>query len=62
MFTHVWQQSSYCGEGNACLQAAATAAEGGVRLRESAEPEVVLLSTSARLRALLAAVKDGCCP
>jgi uncharacterized protein DUF397 len=53
-----WQRSSHCGEGNGCVEASATAGPS-VHLRESDDPAVVLTTTSARLRSLLAAVKDG---
>jgi hypothetical protein len=58
MDTQNWQQSSFCGEGNACLQATAASVHEP-SLRESADPGVVLTSTPARMRALLAAVKSG---
>jgi hypothetical protein len=52
-----WQKSSFSGggDGNHCVEMAATAT--GLALRESDDPAAVLTSTPARLRALLAAVK-----
>ncbi|MEV8115756.1 DUF397 domain-containing protein [Streptomyces xiamenensis] len=60
MQAHTWQQSSFCGEGNACLQASADGVD--VRLRESAEPAVELVATPGRVAGFLAAVRRGDLP
>ncbi|UYQ63046.1 DUF397 domain-containing protein [Streptomyces peucetius] len=39
-----WQKSSYCGEGDACLNVAADAS--GVRLTESSDPDGLILHTT----------------
>ncbi|GHC70042.1 hypothetical protein GCM10010507_55940 [Streptomyces cinnamoneus] len=52
----VWQKSSYCSEGNACLNVAA-AGNGTVRLRESEAPGAVLTLKRAALHGLIRALK-----
>ncbi|WP_028813556.1 DUF397 domain-containing protein [Streptomyces flavidovirens] len=48
----VWQKSSYCAEGNACVNIA-SAPDGTVLLRESDNPAVVLTATTEELRHLI---------
>ncbi|SFB97372.1 DUF397 domain-containing protein [Streptomyces aidingensis] len=55
-----WQTSSYCQEGNSCVQAGTTGRV--IRLRESAVPETVLTTTPGRLSALLTAIKTNRLP
>lgn len=45
MPTFDWQKSSYCGEGDACLNVAASS-ERSVKLIESGDPSGAILSTS----------------
>ncbi|MGK5546973.1 DUF397 domain-containing protein [Streptomyces sp. URMC 127] len=52
-----WQKSSYCEAGSTCVHLAA--APGVVLLRESDAPGVILATTPASLRPLLARVKTG---
>ncbi|GAA1911627.1 hypothetical protein GCM10009716_21990 [Streptomyces sodiiphilus] len=54
-----WQKSSFSGSGqNDCLEAArGPAGGGGLLVRESDMPDVVLTTTPARLRALLSVVR-----
>ncbi|MEK8145071.1 DUF397 domain-containing protein [Streptomyces sp. M10(2022)] len=53
-----WQKSSYSTEGANCVNVAG-ATDGTFRLRESDEPNVVLVASSAGLSALLASIKAG---
>ncbi|MBD0689740.1 DUF397 domain-containing protein [Streptomyces sp. CBMA123] len=53
-----WQKSSYSSESVNCVYLAA-AADGGVRIRESDEPEVVITTSGDGLRAFLRGVKAG---
>ncbi|MFI1967342.1 DUF397 domain-containing protein [Streptomyces pathocidini] len=55
-----WQKSSFSGGGpdNDCVEIGACAA-GTLHLRESDDPEVVVTTTSARLGALIRAIKSG---
>jgi hypothetical protein len=48
-----WQKSSHCDESNNCLELA-TASARTIVVRESDDPAVVLITTPARLGALLA--------
>ncbi|ARP71421.1 DUF397 domain-containing protein [Streptomyces pluripotens] len=53
-----WQRSSYCPEGNSCIQIAAT--PGTIHLTESADPGgAVLSATPAAFGALLSALRQG---
>ncbi|MFF8616341.1 DUF397 domain-containing protein [Streptomyces sp. NPDC015350] len=59
MPTHMWQKSSYCGEGESCIHVA-TPAPGAVGLTESGDPAgTVLRTTPAAWAALVRAVKEG---
>ncbi|KRV51111.1 hypothetical protein AQ490_02605 [Wenjunlia vitaminophila] len=58
MSTYDWQKSSYCGEGNSCVNVAA-APDGTVRLRESAQPDAVLAVSRDQFRALIRGIKAG---
>lgn len=53
-----WQKSSFCPESANCLHISRTPG-GTVRLRESDEPDVIVHTTPAALRAFLRAVKAG---
>lgn len=53
-----WQKSSYCAEGNNCLEVGA-GREGALGLRESTAPGRVLSVAPASLGALLRAVRAG---
>ncbi|MDQ1009874.1 hypothetical protein QFZ82_004359 [Streptomyces sp. V4I23] len=53
-----WQKSSYCGEGDACVNVAADAS--GVSLTESSDPDgAILHTTPAAFAALTHALKTG---
>jgi hypothetical protein len=54
--TRNWQKSSYSGSGSNCLYVA-TGADGTVHIRESDEPDVIVTTTSATLRALIQGIK-----
>ncbi|MEU9849936.1 DUF397 domain-containing protein [Streptomyces sp. NPDC047985] len=55
---HDWQRSSFCsGGGNNCVEVASLADEGGVALRESESPDIVLAASRDAMRALLLSVK-----
>jgi hypothetical protein len=57
MSTTTWQKSSYCGEGEACVHVATTAAET-IHLTESGDPaRAILTATPAAFDALLGALK-----
>lgn len=57
MGTEDWQRSSFCGGGgNNCVEVA-TAGHGGVALRESDDPDHVVVASANALAALLASVK-----
>jgi hypothetical protein len=58
MATHRWQQSSYCGEGNSCVNVAAVL-DGTIKLRESESPDVIVTTTPEKLRAFILGVKAG---
>ncbi|MGW0776609.1 DUF397 domain-containing protein [Streptomyces sp. NPDC002835] len=58
MLESAWQKSSYCGEGDACLNVAADAT--GVRLTESSDPDGhILRTTPAAFASLTHALKTG---
>lgn len=53
-----WQKSSYCGEGESCVHAAATA--GTVKLTESSDStRATLLTTPTTWAALLRTLKEN---
>jgi hypothetical protein len=54
-----WQKSSFSGggDGHECVELAQR--DGGILLRESDEPRVVLATTPAALRAFLRGVRAG---
>ncbi|MFI9104158.1 DUF397 domain-containing protein [Streptomyces fildesensis] len=55
----VWQKSSFSTGGQGECVEIATGAAGLVHLRESDDPQVVITTTPAALRALLRATKAG---
>ncbi|MHC0429535.1 DUF397 domain-containing protein [Streptomyces sp. O3] len=60
MLTHVWQQSSYCSEGDSCVRVATgTAPTPTIHLTESADPtRAILTTTPAAFTALLHTLKE----
>ncbi|MET7902670.1 DUF397 domain-containing protein [Streptomyces sp. NPDC005355] len=56
-----WQKSSYSAdaEGNACVELAHAPDAAAILLRESDEPQTVIATTPAALRAFTRAVKAG---
>ncbi|MFE9649744.1 DUF397 domain-containing protein [Streptomyces sp. NPDC006365] len=56
MHTTDWQKSTYSGDGSNCVYVAATST-GAIHLRESDEPEVILITTRPRLDDLIRALK-----
>jgi hypothetical protein len=55
---HTWQRSSFCGGGgNNCIEVAVGGS--GIAIRESSEPEAVLTTDRAALRAFVVGVRDG---
>ncbi|MEU1891975.1 DUF397 domain-containing protein [Streptomyces pristinaespiralis] len=58
MLEPAWQKSSYCGEGDACVNVTADAS--GVRLTESSDPDGHILHTTPdAFTSLLRSLKDG---
>ncbi|MBW1597440.1 DUF397 domain-containing protein [Streptomyces sp. JJ38] len=57
MTTLAWQKSTYCGEGNSCVEIATDG--GNAYLRESEDPVVTVATSPERVGALLTAVKYG---
>ncbi len=58
MPTDTWQKSSYCAEGEACLNVTATG--GSVKVTESADPRgAILTTTPATWSVLLRALKEN---
>ncbi|MEU5026412.1 DUF397 domain-containing protein [Streptomyces milbemycinicus] len=53
-----WRKSTYSEEASSCVYVAA-AGDGAVLLRESDEPDVVLVTTRRALRAFISRVKAG---
>ncbi|MBD0672910.1 DUF397 domain-containing protein [Streptomyces sp. CBMA156] len=53
-----WQKSSYSSESANCIYVAEVP-EGGIRLRESDDPGVIITTSPESLRALLSGVKAG---
>ncbi len=58
MATYVWQKSSYSTQGANCLNIA-SADDSTLLLRESDDPTSVLTPSSAKLGALISALKGG---
>ncbi len=54
-----WQKSSFSGNGDGteCLELATV--DGLIRIRESEDPDVVVTTTPAKLRAFILGVKAG---
>jgi hypothetical protein len=58
MHQYAWQRSSFCsGGGNNCIELAADGS--AIAIRESSEPNAVLATDRAALRAFVLGVKDG---
>ncbi|MFI0730025.1 DUF397 domain-containing protein [Streptomyces sp. NPDC021225] len=58
MHESTWQRSSFCGGGgNNCIEVAIDGS--AIAIRESAEPEAVLITDRTALRAFVLGVKDG---
>ncbi|GAA0466228.1 DUF397 domain-containing protein [Streptomyces sp. NPDC046215] len=55
--TQIWQKSSYCSEGDACLNLAS--GPNRIHLRESDTPRTTLTLTPRHLAALIRALKAG---
>ncbi|MER5357131.1 DUF397 domain-containing protein [Streptomyces sp. NPDC002785] len=53
-----WQKSTFSGEAANCVNVAA-APDGTLRLRESDDPDVILVATRAGLSALVASIKEN---
>ncbi|MGW0827492.1 DUF397 domain-containing protein [Streptomyces sp. NPDC002845] len=51
-----WQKSTYCPEGNSCLNVA-TAPDGTILLRESDTPEEILSTSPRQLHALISTMR-----
>lgn len=61
MSSHMWQKSSYCGEGESCIHVAAPA-PGAVSLTESADPTgAVLRTTPGAWADLVRTFREGRC-
>ncbi|MFG2023025.1 DUF397 domain-containing protein [Streptomyces sp. NPDC048825] len=56
MHTTDWQKSTYSGDGSNCVYVAATST-GAIHIRESDEPEVILITTRPRLAELIRTLK-----
>lgn len=56
MHTIHWQKSTYSGDSSNCVYVAATP-DGAVRLRESDEPDAILMTTRAGLHELIRSLK-----
>ncbi|MGY0060557.1 DUF397 domain-containing protein [Streptomyces sp. LZ34] len=57
MSTYLWRKSSFSGDASNCVNVAAD--NGVIALRESDEPDVVLTTTPAALRAFIRGTKAG---
>ncbi|MFD8380608.1 DUF397 domain-containing protein [Streptomyces sp. NPDC059679] len=57
MSTYQWRKSSYSADAGNCVNVAA--ADGNVAIRESDEPEAILTTTPAALRAFIRGTKAG---
>ncbi|GAA2651425.1 DUF397 domain-containing protein [Streptomyces lunalinharesii] len=58
MPTYDWQKSSFSGQAANCLYVAAPD-NSTIKLRESDDPDVILTTTPANLKAFILAVKAG---
>ncbi|MGX9887172.1 DUF397 domain-containing protein [Streptomyces sp. NPDC002276] len=56
MTTHHWQKSTYSGDASNCVNIAATTPDT-IHLRESDAPDVILTTTTERLRHLIRTLK-----
>lgn len=56
MHTSPWQKSTYSGDGSNCLEVV-IAETGGIKLRESDDPEVILTATTQSVRRLVLGLK-----
>ncbi|GHJ27295.1 DUF397 domain-containing protein [Streptomyces hygroscopicus] len=54
----VWRKSTFSEEASSCVYVAA-AGKGKIRLRESDDPDVILSTTPASLRAFIRGAKAG---
>ncbi|MEU3350033.1 DUF397 domain-containing protein [Streptomyces sp. NPDC037389] len=62
MSTLSWQKSSYSEYGSSCIYVS-PGPTGGIHLRESDDPDIILSTTPARLRPLISRIKaDGLNP
>ncbi|MFB6830513.1 DUF397 domain-containing protein [Streptomyces hydrogenans] len=52
-----WQKSSFSGDTGNCVELAAH--EGGIKMRESDDPNVIVTTDTAKLRAFILGVKAG---
>ncbi|MEU5639139.1 DUF397 domain-containing protein [Streptomyces milbemycinicus] len=57
MSTYLWRKSSFSGDASNCVNVAA--ANGNIAIRESDEPEAILTTTPAALRAFIRGTKAG---
>ena len=57
MSTYRWRKSSYSGDASNCVNVAADG--NGIALRESDDPDVILATTPAVLRAFIRGAKAG---
>ncbi|MGW7573237.1 DUF397 domain-containing protein [Streptomyces sp. NPDC054765] len=58
MTTYDWQKSSYSAQGSNCLYVAAPDGQT-IKLRESDDPDFILTTTPANLKAFILGVKAG---
>ncbi|ADI08141.1 hypothetical protein SBI_05021 [Streptomyces bingchenggensis BCW-1] len=57
MSTYQWRKSSYSADASNCVNVAT--ADDGIAIRESDEPEAILTTTPAALRAFIRGTKAG---
>jgi hypothetical protein len=53
-----WQKSSYSPNASSCLYVA-IADDGTIKIRESDDPDVIVTTTPAKLKAFILGVKNG---
>lgn len=58
MSAHDWQKSSYSGDAANCIFVA-VGDDGGIKIRESDDPAIVLTTTPDNLRAFIKGIKAG---